>query len=102
MFLRDTNANLGAGNVSISSVLLAPTLENSLIAISQLAKNLDYFITFYSIHCVLQDNQTKMKIGTGRRDEVFSTWRRGLEILVVVFKLIKRLRKYELYFGIII
>lgn len=56
---------LGVGNVSLSlisflsSILLAPIHKNNLISISQLTKNLDCFITFYSTHCVFHDNQQR-------------------------------------------
>ena len=48
----------GARNVSLSpilsmsSVLLASNLFNSLLSIGKISKHLNYFVTFHSTHCV--------------------------------------------------
>ena len=52
----------------MSFVLLAPSLSNSLLSISQIIKHLKYFVTFHSTYCVFQDNLTKMTIGIGREE----------------------------------
>lgn len=52
--------------VSMSSVLLAPTLSNNLLFISKIKKHLNYSVTIHSTHYVFQDNFTKMTIGIGK------------------------------------
>lgn len=68
---------LGACNVSLSpifsmySILLALTLKNNLLSISQLTKSLDYSLTLYSTYCVFQNNPTRMMIGIGKERGCF-------------------------------
>ena len=57
--------------LSMSSVLLAPSLSNSLLSISKITKHLNCSVTFYSTYCVFQDNLTKITIGIAKK-------RRGL------------------------
>lgn len=54
---------------SMSFVLFAPKLSNNLLSISKITKNLNCYVTFYSIHCVFQDNFTKMAIDIGKERE---------------------------------
>ena len=46
--------------LSMSSVLLVPSLSNSLLSISKITKYLNCSVTFNSTHCVFQDNLTKI------------------------------------------
>ena len=57
--------------LSMSSILLAPSLSNSLLSISKITKHLNCSVTFYSTYCVFQDNLTKITIGIAKK-------RRGL------------------------
>ena len=63
---------LGSINISFSStlmlsfVLLAPNLSNNILSISKITIYLNCFVTFYSTHCVFQDNLTKTTIGNGK------------------------------------
>ncbi|RVW27693.1 hypothetical protein CK203_106718 [Vitis vinifera] len=62
----------GAKNVSLSPtlsmsfVLLAPSLSNSVLSISKITKHLSCFVTFHSTHCVFRDSFMKMTIGIGK------------------------------------
>ncbi|CAL9013295.1 unnamed protein product [Prunus brigantina] len=54
-----------SNSLSLSNVLHVPGLSNHLLSISQLTKSLNFFVTFYDTHCVIQDQRTGATIGRG-------------------------------------
>ena len=52
--------------LSMSSIILMPSLSNSPLFISKITKHLNCFVTFNSTHYVFQDNLTKMTVGIGK------------------------------------